>query len=257
MQKEYRLWGGAGDEGFRVWEGAPGWSWGAVRARALAEGAGLGPGMQSLGLRRGLQVWGFGVWGVGLLRWLLLWADESVQMELESCLRNQHVFNRIAEVLREKGIHRTGDQCREKIKKMKLEYRRIKDNNKTPRGGRTWKFYEVMDRVLTSRPSLSYSSLSGSVVSQQALQGSMVENYHHHFTPSDLHFGHSQHPELMEIKCEEVDSDEHCLTPDQMSLFSGILEQAQSGEKMFLPTYELPRSSATALTHRIVCYWRL
>ncbi|XP_032646301.1 1-aminocyclopropane-1-carboxylate synthase-like protein 1 [Chelonoidis abingdonii] len=145
---------------------------------------------------------------------LQLWADESVQMELESCLRNQHVFNRIAEVLREKGIHRTGDQCREKIKKMKLEYRRIKDNNKTPRGGRTWKFYEVMDRVLTSRPSLSYSSLSGSVVSQQALQGSMVENYHHHFTPSDLHFGHSQHPELMEIKCEEVDSDEHCLTPE-------------------------------------------
>uniref|UniRef100_A0A8C8AA20 Myb/SANT-like DNA-binding domain-containing protein n=1 Tax=Otus sunia TaxID=257818 RepID=A0A8C8AA20_9STRI len=85
---------------------------------------------------------------------LQLWADESVQMELESCLRNQHVFNRIAEVLREKGIHRTGDQCREKIKKMKLEYRRIKDNSKAPRGGRTWKFYEVMDRVLTSRPAL-------------------------------------------------------------------------------------------------------
>uniref|UniRef100_A0A8C7E085 Myb/SANT-like DNA-binding domain-containing protein n=1 Tax=Naja naja TaxID=35670 RepID=A0A8C7E085_NAJNA len=81
---------------------------------------------------------------------LHLWADESVQAELESCLRNQHVFNRIAEVLREKGIHRTGDQCREKIKKMKLEYRRIKDNNKAPRGGRTWKFYEVMDRVLAS-----------------------------------------------------------------------------------------------------------
>uniref|UniRef100_A0A8C8RRL3 1-aminocyclopropane-1-carboxylate synthase-like protein 1 n=1 Tax=Pelusios castaneus TaxID=367368 RepID=A0A8C8RRL3_9SAUR len=141
---------------------------------------------------------------------LQLWADESVQMELESCLRNQHVFNRIAEVLREKGIHRTGDQCREKIKKMKLEYRRIKDNNKAPRGGRTWKFYEVMDRVLTSRPSIAYSSM----MAQQALQGSMMESYHHHFTPSALPFGHSQHPELMEIKCEEVDSEEHCLTPE-------------------------------------------
>ncbi|XP_053881642.1 1-aminocyclopropane-1-carboxylate synthase-like protein 1 isoform X1 [Malaclemys terrapin pileata] len=167
---------------------------------------------------------------------LQLWADESVQMELESCLRNQHVFNRIAEVLREKGIHRTGDQCREKIKKMKLEYRRIKDNNKTPRGGRTWKFYEVMDRVLTSRPSLSYSSLSGSVVSQQALQGSMVENYHHHFTPSALPFGHSQHPELMEIKCEEVDSDEHCLTPEpplSMSYQQGSPEEHEM-ERAFL-----------------------
>ncbi|EMP34934.1 1-aminocyclopropane-1-carboxylate synthase-like protein 1 [Chelonia mydas] len=167
---------------------------------------------------------------------LQLWADESVQMELESCLRNQHVFNRIAEVLREKGIHRTGDQCREKIKKMKLEYRRIKDNNKTPRGGRTWKFYEVMDRVLTSRPSISYSSLSGSVVSQQALQGSMVENYHHHFTPSALPFGHSQHPELMEIKCEEVDSDEHCLTPEpplSMSYQQGSPEEHEM-ERAFL-----------------------
>ncbi|XP_077674699.1 1-aminocyclopropane-1-carboxylate synthase-like protein 1 [Eretmochelys imbricata] len=157
-------------------------------------------------------------------------------MELESCLRNQHVFNRIAEVLREKGIHRTGDQCREKIKKMKLEYRRIKDNNKTPRGGRTWKFYEVMDRVLTSRPSISYSSLSGSVVSQQALQGSMVENYHHHFTPSALPFGHSQHPELMEIKCEEVDSDEHCLTPEpplSMSYQQGSPEEHEM-ERAFL-----------------------
>uniref|UniRef100_A0A8C5UM47 Myb/SANT-like DNA-binding domain-containing protein n=1 Tax=Malurus cyaneus samueli TaxID=2593467 RepID=A0A8C5UM47_9PASS len=95
---------------------------------------------------------------------LQLWADESVQIELESCLRNQHVFNRIAEVLREKGIHRTGDQCREKIKKMKLEYRRIKDNSKAPRGGRTWKFYEVMDRVLTSRPALAYGSLSFTLV---------------------------------------------------------------------------------------------
>lgn len=121
---------------------------------------------------------------------LQLWANDSVQMELESCLRNQHVFNRIAEVLRDKGIHRSGDQCREKIKKMKLEYRRIKDNNKTLRGGRTWKFFDVMDRVLTSRPSISYSTLAGSMVHQQVLQGGLVESFHHHFTPSALPFGH-------------------------------------------------------------------
>ncbi|XP_009100709.1 1-aminocyclopropane-1-carboxylate synthase-like protein 1 isoform X1 [Serinus canaria] len=167
---------------------------------------------------------------------LQLWADESVQIELESCLRNQHVFNRIAEVLREKGIHRTGDQCREKIKKMKLEYRRIKDNSKAPRGGRTWKFYEVMDRVLTSRPALAYGSLSGSMMAQQVLQGSMVESYHHQFTSSALPFGHSQHPELMEIKCEEVNSDDHSLTPEPpqaMSYQQGSPEE-QEMERAFL-----------------------
>lgn len=167
---------------------------------------------------------------------LQLWADESVQIELESCLRNQHVFNRIAEVLREKGIHRTGDQCREKIKKMKLEYRRIKDNSKTPRGGRTWKFYEVMDRVLTSRPALAYGSLSGSMMAQQVLQGTMVESYHHQFASSALPFGHSQHPELMEIKCEEVNSDDHSLTPEPpqaMSYQQGSPEE-QEMERAFL-----------------------
>ncbi|XP_017555586.1 1-aminocyclopropane-1-carboxylate synthase-like protein 1 [Pygocentrus nattereri] len=85
---------------------------------------------------------------------LQLWSDEAIQAELESCLRNQHVFNRIAAALHGRGVYRTGDQCREKIKKLKLEYRRIRENQKTVRGGRTWKFYEVMDRVLNGRPVL-------------------------------------------------------------------------------------------------------
>ncbi|KAJ8003008.1 hypothetical protein DPEC_G00164910 [Dallia pectoralis] len=101
---------------------------------------------------------------------LQLWSEESVQLELESCLRNQHVFNRIADVLREKGIYRTGDQCREKIKKMKLEYRRIKDNHRMQRGGRSWKFYDVMDRVLSNRPAIAYSSLGGAIIAHQVLQ---------------------------------------------------------------------------------------
>ncbi|XP_066525560.1 1-aminocyclopropane-1-carboxylate synthase-like protein 1 [Hoplias malabaricus] len=90
---------------------------------------------------------------------LQLWSDEATQSELESCLRNQHVFNRIATALHARGVYRTGEQCREKIKKLKLEYRRIKENQyqnqtqKTVRGGaRAWRFYEVMDRVLNGRP---------------------------------------------------------------------------------------------------------
>uniref|UniRef100_A0A3P8XEC9 1-aminocyclopropane-1-carboxylate synthase-like protein 1 n=1 Tax=Esox lucius TaxID=8010 RepID=A0A3P8XEC9_ESOLU len=133
---------------------------------------------------------------------LQLWSDESVQLELESCLRNQHVFNRIADVLREKGIYRTGDQCREKIKKMKLEYRRIKDNHRMVRGGRSWKFYDVMDRVLTNRPAIAYSSLGGAVIAHQVLQSGFL-------------FGHPPRPrELLEIKCEDGESDNGLLNSD-------------------------------------------
>ncbi|KAL0968418.1 hypothetical protein UPYG_G00266620 [Umbra pygmaea] len=156
---------------------------------------------------------------------LQLWSDESVQLELESCLRNQHVFNRIADVLRDKGIYRTGDQCREKIKKMKLEYRRIKDNHRMMRGGRSWKFYDVMDRVLSNRPAITYSSLGGSVVAHQVLQGppNGADAYLHGVpggafgsaASGGFLFGHPPRPrELLEIKCEDAESDNGLLNSD-------------------------------------------
>lgn len=187
---------------------------------------------------------------------LHLWADESVQAELESCLRNQHVFNRIAEVLREKGIHRTGDQCREKIKKMKLEYRRIKDNNKAPRGGRTWKFYEVMDRVLASRPPLVYSATGngngGYVLAQQGIPGGVVESYHPHLGPSSsLTFPPSQPAEQMEIKCEEVDSEDQCLMPEPLPSLTTYQPGGGSAEEHEIDRAFLERSQTDSPISRV------
>ncbi|KAM3855871.1 1-aminocyclopropane-1-carboxylate synthase-like protein 1 [Vipera latastei] len=187
---------------------------------------------------------------------LHLWADESVQAELESCLRNQHVFNRIAEVLREKGIHRTGDQCREKIKKMKLEYRRIKDNNKAPRGGRTWKFYEVMDRVLASRPPLVYSATGngngGYVLAQQGIPGGVVESYHPHLGPSSaLTFPPSQPAEQMEIKCEEVDSEDQCLMPEPLPSLTTYQPGGASAEEHEIDRAFLERSQTDSPISRV------
>ncbi|XP_059916582.1 1-aminocyclopropane-1-carboxylate synthase-like protein 1 [Gadus macrocephalus] len=143
---------------------------------------------------------------------LQLWSDEAVQVELESSLRNQRVFDRIANVLLEKGIYRSGDQCREKIKKMKLEYRRIKDNLKM----RSWRFYDVMDRVLANRPSVTYSSLGGSVVAQQVFQiPPGAESYLHaaqeasSFAPvtsGGFLFGQpTGSGDLLDVKCEDVE----------------------------------------------------
>lgn len=142
---------------------------------------------------------------------LQLWSDESVQIELESSLRNQRVFDRIAHILREKGIYRTGDQCREKIKKMKLEYRRIKDNHKM----RSWKFYDVMDRVLANRPAITYSSLGGAVIAQQVFQSPGGPDPYAQGPPagsfgplSSGGFLFGQPPKTgdpLDIKCEDVD----------------------------------------------------
>ncbi|KAK2834385.1 hypothetical protein Q7C36_015086 [Tachysurus vachellii] len=137
---------------------------------------------------------------------LQLWSDQAVQLELESCLRNQHVFNRIAVALHERGIYRTADQCREKIKKLKLDYRRMKENQQTPRGARARRFYDVIDRVLSSRTAASSSSSS----SYTGLWGNSGLNHQAGPGSSSSAFTFSCPPkagELMEIKLEDLNAD--------------------------------------------------
>ncbi|XP_061773545.1 1-aminocyclopropane-1-carboxylate synthase-like protein 1 [Nerophis ophidion] len=171
---------------------------------------------------------------------LQLWSDESVQIELESSLRNQRVFDRIALVLREKGIYRSGDQCREKIKKMKLEYRRIKDNHKL----RSWKFYDVMDWVLANRPAVTYSTLGGSVVAQQVFQSPCGSDSYVQGSSSAGAFGPAsaggflfgQPPKMgdpLDVKCEDVEESllNTDVPPPEMYYRSGD-EQETDGQSL-------------------------
>uniref|UniRef100_UPI003AAA7613 1-aminocyclopropane-1-carboxylate synthase-like protein 1 isoform X2 n=1 Tax=Centroberyx gerrardi TaxID=166262 RepID=UPI003AAA7613 len=171
---------------------------------------------------------------------LQLWSDESVQIELESSLRNQRVFDRIAHILRDKGIYRTGDQCREKIKKMKLEYRRIKDNHKM----RSWKFYDVMDRVLANRPAITYSSLGGAVIAQQVFQSPGT------FGPASsggFLFGHPPRTgDPLDIKCEDVeDGMLNSGAPPEMYYGSGD-DQETDGQSLLGPEDALGRGESSA-----------
>nr|XP_057930673.1 1-aminocyclopropane-1-carboxylate synthase-like protein 1 [Doryrhamphus excisus]XP_057930674.1 1-aminocyclopropane-1-carboxylate synthase-like protein 1 [Doryrhamphus excisus] len=174
---------------------------------------------------------------------LQLWSDESVQIELESSLRNQRVFDRIALVLREKGIYRTGDQCREKIKKMKLEYRRIKDNHKL----RSWKFYDVMDRVLSNRPAITYSTLGGTVVAQQVFQSPCGSDSYLQGNSSAGSFGPAssggflfgQPPKVgdpLDVKCEDVEESllNADVAPPEMYYRSG--DEQETDEQSLLET---------------------
>lgn len=193
---------------------------------------------------------------------LQLWSDESVQIELESSLRNQRVFDRIAHILREKGIYRTGDQCREKIKKMKLEYRRIKDNHKM----RSWKFYDVMDRVLANRPAITYSSLGGAVIAQQVFQNPGGPDAYLQGLPagsfgpaSSGGFLFGQPPRTgdpLDIKCEDVEDSilNSDVAPPEMYYGSGD-DQETDGQSLLGPEDTLGRgeSSTNARTSPSGC----
>ena len=79
-----------------------------------------------------------------------LWSDDVIQEQLEGCRRNSQVYKKTAESLREAGFNRTFEQCREKMKKLKGEYKKVKDKyNETGQGHfPEWEFYDAMDAVI-------------------------------------------------------------------------------------------------------------
>ena len=64
--------------------------------------------------------------------------------------RNQKVFEKVARELNGAGYERTYQQCRDKIKKLKGEYKKIKDKHgKTGEDRSNW---DAMDSILGTRP---------------------------------------------------------------------------------------------------------
>lgn len=147
-----------------------------------------------------------------VLELLQIWSDVTVQTELVTCLRNQHVFNRIANTLRQKGINRTGDQCREKIKKLKLEYKQ-----KTLRSAR---YYELMERAQSNRSAASSGTFPvwGGPVTSQAVgvQDAAVG--------SEVACNPPRSSEILEIKTEVMSSDDEATGPPEMMYEFGAVD---------------------------------
>lgn len=87
------------------------------------------------------------------LCFIRLWSDDGIQAQIEGCTRNREVFDRLAAEMRDEDYVRTGVQCREKIKKLKADYRKIKDNNnESGRQRRSTRVFEALDEILGCRP---------------------------------------------------------------------------------------------------------
>ncbi len=68
-----------------------------------------------------------------------IWGEDTIQAQLEGCRRNKEIYEKIARDLSDAGYQRTADQCREKVKKLKSEYRKVKDGHyKTGTGLMLW-----------------------------------------------------------------------------------------------------------------------
>lgn len=102
-----------------------------------------------------------------------LWGDQSVQEELEGCKKNSKVFSRLSDQMRTAGYERTLAQCRDKIKKLKGDYRKVKDANKqTGNKRKKSKFYEKMNEILHDKHSVTPPIILDTSSSTSAVESS-------------------------------------------------------------------------------------
>ena len=81
------------------------------------------------------------------------WAEEGIQEQLEGCKRNKHIYESLSRSLAEHSIEKTGEQCRTKVKKLRQDYKKIKDKqNLTGHGRSDWKYFDKLDKILGARP---------------------------------------------------------------------------------------------------------
>ena len=74
-------------------------------------------------------------------RFIELWSEDSIQGMLEGGRRNRDIYAKVVKIMYEAGYEKRVEQCAAKIKKLKFEYRRIRDSNsRTGRGRIEWKF---------------------------------------------------------------------------------------------------------------------
>ncbi|XP_056098526.1 zinc finger and SCAN domain-containing protein 29-like [Rhinichthys klamathensis goyatoka] len=90
-----------------------------------------------------------------------VFAEEEIQRELETAIRNEKVYLKISSRLYELGIVHTGKQCREKLKKLKQDYKKVKDhNNRSGSDRRTNKWFDRLDALLGHRPAFSGAAVT-------------------------------------------------------------------------------------------------
>nr|XP_054599194.1 uncharacterized protein LOC107380971 isoform X2 [Nothobranchius furzeri] len=102
-------------------------------------------------------------WSNGEVKtFLSLVAEERIQGELDGAARNEKIFLELAEAMATHGFTRSSKQCRDKLKKLKCEYRAVAvHNGRRGVDKRRWKWFKEMDAIYGKRPA---SSVRESVV---------------------------------------------------------------------------------------------
>ncbi|XP_036004846.1 uncharacterized protein zgc:113263 isoform X1 [Fundulus heteroclitus] len=76
-----------------------------------------------------------------------IWGDEEVQRALRGFIHNGHIYADISERMHDLGFSRTSEQCRSKVKSLRINFRQCYDRKKSGRNI-DYKFYHQLEQIL-------------------------------------------------------------------------------------------------------------
>ncbi|XP_030840552.1 uncharacterized protein LOC115923621 [Strongylocentrotus purpuratus] len=86
---------------------------------------------------------------------LSLWAEGEVQQQLDGTVRNKKVFDDMARKMADAGYNRSPNQLRDKLKKLKKDYKDARSNNATSGAARQQcPFYDLLHPIMGNRPAI-------------------------------------------------------------------------------------------------------
>lgn len=96
------------------------------------------------------------LWSAAEVKCLLeIWADKSIQEQLERTHKNSKIFSKIRDHLHARGCHRTIVQCN-KVKKMRLQYLKVREarrkSDSLPDEKDKFQWYDAVDSIIGIQP---------------------------------------------------------------------------------------------------------
>ncbi|KAG8237626.1 hypothetical protein J437_LFUL017702 [Ladona fulva] len=88
-------------------------------------------------------------WSVAETQLLIgLWSENKILNVTDGTTNNAKVYEKFAKKLEKRGFHRTTAQIRDRMKRLKRDYKEVVDSNKTGSGKKTCHFFNELDRIL-------------------------------------------------------------------------------------------------------------
>jgi len=89
------------------------------------------------------------------LKLISIWSEDNIQAQLEECKKNLDVWTEVSREMTSAGYSRTYEQCCEKMKKLRTEYKKISSKRNETGQGRypEWDYFDAMGDVLAHKPS--------------------------------------------------------------------------------------------------------